>query len=134
MFIVPSDLFQVQDSYTLSKEIGYQSLVDNGSQVTTTNHRFLLHDFEKISFQKYLRDAGKRITYKVEGKGFLFVPRGDGSYIKIPCWYTPSMPVTDISPGEVVSAKKDVWKAHTIFSHHFKGSGEVRFHGKKHSQ
>ena len=39
------------------------------------------------------------------------------------------MPVTVISPGEVVSAKKDVWKAHTIFSHHFKGSGEVRFHG-----
>ena len=38
------------------------------------------------------------------------------------------MPVAVISPGEVVSAKKDIWKAHTIFSHHFKGSGEVRFH------
>ena len=39
------------------------------------------------------------------------------------------MLVTVISPGELVSSKKDIWKAHTIFSHHFKGSGEVRFHG-----
>ena len=100
-------------------------LVDNGSQVTTTNHRFLLHNYEKILFNKFHQDTGKRITYKVEGKGFLFVPRGDGSYISIPCWYTPSMPVIVTSPVELVSAKKDVWKAHTIFLHHFKGSGEV---------
>ena len=39
------------------------------------------------------------------------------------------MTVTVISPGDAVSAKKNLWKSHTIFSHHFKGSGEVRFHG-----
>ena len=72
---------------------------------------------------------GKQTTYKVEGKGYLFISRGDGSNISVPCWYKPSITAKFISPGEAVSANKNLWKAHTIFSHHFKGSGEVRFHG-----
>ena len=39
------------------------------------------------------------------------------------------MHVTVISPGEAVSSNKDTWSAHTIYSHHFRGTGEVRFHG-----
>ena len=104
----PSDLFQVLDTHSSLKDKGSRVLVDNGSQVTTANHKFLLHNYEKISFHKFLRDAGKRITYKVEGKGYLFVPRGDGSYMSIQCWYTPSMPVTVISTVEEVSSKKDL--------------------------
>ena len=84
----------------------YRALVDSGSQVTTTNHKLLLHGYKKISFHKYLQYAGKRITYNVEVKGYLFVPRGDGSCISIPCWYKPSMPVTVISLGEEVYTKK----------------------------
>ena len=121
MSVVPSDLFQVLDTHTSHKEKGYQALVDNGSQVTTTNHKFLLHNYEKISFYKVFQDAGKKSTYKVKGKGYLFLSREDVSYISVPCWYTPSMPVKFTSPGEEVSANKELWKAHTIFSHHFKG-------------
>ena len=54
MSVVPSDLFQVLDTHSSFKETGYQVLVYNGSQVMMTNHRFLSHNYEKISFKKFL--------------------------------------------------------------------------------
>ena len=56
------------------------------------------------------------------------VPRGDGSFMRIKCWYTPTLPVTVISLGEHVQQNPTKLYSHTIFLHKFKGSGEVRFH------
>ena len=77
-------------------------MVDNVSQVTTTNKQFLLNDFIPITTPWILKDEGKKAQYIIKGQGTLLVPRGDGSYMRIKCWYTPSLPVTVISPEEHV--------------------------------
>ena len=59
--VVPSDLFHVMDTHISHDTKGFQALVNNCSQVTTTNHKFLLHGYKKISFHKYLQDAGKKL-------------------------------------------------------------------------
>ena len=79
-----SDLFHViaPSSHGYMKE--KQALVDNGIQVTTNNHKFLLQNYSEITFNKFICDAGKKVAYKVDGQGYLYVPRGNGSYIYIP--------------------------------------------------
>ena len=77
-----------------------RALIDSGSQVTTTNKNFLLQDYQDVDIPWILRDTGKKVKYKIQGQGTLMVPRGDGSYMGIRCWYTPSLPFTVISPGE----------------------------------
>ena len=104
-------------------------MIDNGSQVTTTNKLFLLHEYTPHKTNRTLQGAGKKIKYKVEGQSYLMVPRVDGSFMKIQCCYTPTLPVTGISPGEHVQQNPSHLDSHTILSHEYKGKGEVRFHG-----
>ena len=132
--VLTLDLFQVKEAADTQFPREHRSLVDNGSQATTTNKCFLLHNYTSINNQRFLRDAGGKITYNVEGKGTLMVPRGDGSFMSIKCWYTPTLTVTVISPGEHVKQKPTKISSHTIFSHEFKGSGEVLFHDKNGDQ
>ena len=122
------DLFQVMDDADSHFPQEHGALVDNLSQVTTTNKKFLLHDFKPITSPRLLKDARKKAQYVIKGQGTLLVPRGDGSYMRIKCWYTPSLPVTVISPGEHFQQHPSQFESHTIFSHEYKGTGEVRFH------
>ena len=121
------DLFQVMEATTTVFPWEHRALVDNGSQATTTNKRFLLHQYHPVKNSRVLHDAGGKVTYNIEGQGILMVPRGDGSFLPMKCWYTPTLPVTVISPGEHVQQCQGVLASHTVFSHEFKGSGEVRF-------
>ena len=95
----------------------HRVLVDNGSQMTTTNKLFLLHDYQPITTPRILKDAGKKAQYVIKGQGTLLVPRGDGSYMHVKCWCTPLLPVTVISPGEHVQQHPSQFESHTIFSH-----------------
>ena len=114
--VLTLDLFQVMEAADTQFPREHRALVDNGSQATTTNKRFLLHNYTSINFPRVLRDAGGNITYKVEGQGTLMVPRGDGSFMGIKCWYTPTLPVTVISPGEHIQQNPAKLSSHTIFS------------------
>ena len=96
------DLFQVMNAADSHFSQEHRALFDNRSQVMTTNKQFLLHDFTPITTPRILKDAGKKAQYIIKGQGNLLVPRGDGSYMRIKCWYTPSLPVTVISPEEHV--------------------------------
>jgi hypothetical protein len=91
------------------------ALVDSGSQGTTTNHQWLLHKYKKINFEKYLFDAGKKMAHKVIGKGYTKISNGDGIYSGIHSWHTPTIPMTVISPGEVVHQHKKLYKSNTIY-------------------
>ena len=121
------DLYQVMDATDTQFPQKHSDLLDNVSQVTTTNKRFLLHNYGPIESPHILRDAGKKVKYKINGQGTLMVLRGDGSYMGIKCWYTPSLPVTVISRGEHFQQNPSKLESHTIFSHEFKGTGEVCF-------
>ena len=83
--VLTLDLFQVMGSADSQFPKEHRALFDNGSQATTTNKGFLLHNYTTISNPRVLRDAGGKVKYKVEGKGTLMVPRGDGSFMEIKC-------------------------------------------------
>ena len=91
------DLCHVVDAMDTKFPKEHRALIDNGSQLTTTNKRFLLHNYKDVDTLQILWDAGKKVKYKIRGQGKYLVPRGDRSYIGIKCWYTPSLPVTVIS-------------------------------------
>ena len=55
-----------------------RGFVDGGSMVTSTNDKSILHRLKKITFEKFLGDAGKKSSYRVEGKGYIVVPGTDG--------------------------------------------------------
>ena len=115
--VLTLDLFQVMEAADSQFPREHRALVDNGSQATTTNKRFLLNNYTSINIPRVLRDAGGKIAYKVEGQGTLMVPRSDGSFTDIKCWYTPTLPVTVISPEEHVQQNLITISFHTIFSH-----------------
>ena len=46
-----------------------RGFVDGGSMVNSTNDKSILHCLKKITFEKVLGDAGKKSSYRVEGKG-----------------------------------------------------------------
>ena len=89
------DLCKIMNAADTNFPAEHRALVDNGSQVTTTNKRFLIHNYKEVNSSQVLRDVGKKVKYKVEGQGILMVPRGDGSYMGIKCWYTPSLPAKE---------------------------------------
>ena len=60
--------------------------------VTSTNDKSILHRLKKITFEKFLGNAGKKSSDRVEGKGYIVVPGTDGRLIEIPCWYCIHQP------------------------------------------
>eukprot|EP00957_Ditylum_brightwellii_P086724 6598625-Ditylum_brightwellii.AAC.1 len=42
------------------------------------------------------------MAHKVIGEGYMKIPNGEGTYSDIHSWHTPTMPMTVISPGEVM--------------------------------
>ena len=66
------------------QQVRRRGFVDEGSMVTSTNDKIILHRLKKISFEKFLGDAGKKSSHRVEGKGFILVPGTDGRLVEIP--------------------------------------------------
>eukprot|EP00957_Ditylum_brightwellii_P008907 674014-Ditylum_brightwellii.AAC.1 len=73
----------------------------SGSQVTTTHHKWLFHEYKNIKVNTFLYDAGKKMTHKVICKGHMKIPNDDGSHSRVHAWYTPTMPTTVLSLEEV---------------------------------
>ena len=48
----------------------------------------------------------------------------------IECWYTPSLPLTVIGPGEFVKQHPDRLTGHTIYSNEETRRGYLKFHGR----
>ena len=94
----------------------YCALIDSGSQVTTTNHKWLIHESKPITFDKYIYDAGKKVEHKVIGEGYIRVPNSNGIYSNIHLWHTPSIPTTIISPAEIMQLHNSIYTSHTIHS------------------
>eukprot|EP00957_Ditylum_brightwellii_P001240 97141-Ditylum_brightwellii.AAC.1 len=47
------------------------------------------------------------MAHKVIGEGYMKIPNGEDTYSDIHSWHTPTMPMTVISPGEVVYHQKE---------------------------
>ena len=97
--------------------------------VTSTNDKSILHRLKKITFEKFLGDAGKKSSYRVEGKKYIVVPGTDGRLVEIPCWYTPTLPLTVLGPGEFIQKRPELFEAHSIYSNDRSGKGYLKFHG-----
>ena len=107
-----------------------RGFVDGGSMVTSTPHVNLLHNYEHITFEKYLGDAGGDSAYRVVGRGYLGVPTASGNDLKMECWHTPTLPLTVIGPGEYTNRHSDAFSGHTIFSSDETNRGYLKFHGR----
>eukprot|EP00957_Ditylum_brightwellii_P068169 5174433-Ditylum_brightwellii.AAC.1 len=79
-----------------------QPLDDNGSQVTTTSNKSILHNYTGITQGPTLYDTDKRMKHITTGKGYLHLKDNNNHICAISCWYTPTLPVTVISSGEIV--------------------------------
>jgi len=96
------------DVYKLHRENSLEDLdqrahIDGGSQATTTNDLSLLWHF-KYSVEPLpplaVADAGR---HQPVGVGYLRVPvqGGDKGYEMVRCYYTPTLPVTILSPDRM---------------------------------
>eukprot|EP00957_Ditylum_brightwellii_P073311 5572068-Ditylum_brightwellii.AAC.1 len=54
------------------------------------------------------------MAHKVIGKGDMKIPNGNGTYSRVHVWYTPNMPMTVLSPGEVVQRHSKLYMVNTI--------------------
>eukprot|EP00957_Ditylum_brightwellii_P182493 13901782-Ditylum_brightwellii.AAC.1 len=54
----------------------------------------------------------------------------DGSYSRVHAWYTPTIPTTIPSQGEVVQGHWKLYKASTIYCDEDGQSGYVKYHGR----
>ena len=60
--VLTLDLFQVMEAVDSQYPKEHRALVDNGSQETTTNTLFLLHNYTPINNPRDLRDAVGKVT------------------------------------------------------------------------
>ena len=100
---------------------------DNGSDATTTCHRQILHDYHPINHVKMLIDAGKN-PHTCVGEGFLKIPTVEG-YKTVRCWYTPTMPVTILSPGDMVKYESKRYSGFTTSTDYDENKGAATFVG-----
>eukprot|EP00957_Ditylum_brightwellii_P069674 5291588-Ditylum_brightwellii.AAC.1 len=70
------------------------------------------------------------MAHKVIGKGYTKISNGDGTYSGIHSWHTPTIPMTVISPGEVVHQHKKLYKPTTIYCDEDAQTGYVKFHSR----
>jgi len=77
--------------------------MDSGAMVSTTAHRFLLWGYKTtLPYHVCLCVADQSPHYPV-GFGYLRVPSPnvDGGHTMVPCFHTPSIPVTIVSPSNL---------------------------------
>ena len=128
------------DVHTINSDLASSTVkaqVDPGSQATTCHEQRLLHDYQAIGFEKYLRDAGGNL-HRVVGEGYLKVPSSRSEdksdmYSMVHCWHTPSMPVVVISPGAIVKRHRKRYYAYSVFSNQDDGNAHLRLCGRKSS-
>ena len=112
--------------YTITVQV-YQ-----GYAATTTQHRNLIHSFNKIGYNRFLKYTGHNLN-QVRGEVYLKFPKSfkDSSYSLIHTLYKPSMTSTVISPVEVFQRHRKTYRIHTTHSDLFSIIGYVRLRGQK---
>eukprot|EP00957_Ditylum_brightwellii_P016912 1275571-Ditylum_brightwellii.AAC.1 len=70
------------------------------------------------------------MAHKVIGEGEMKIPNEDGTYSRVHAWYTPTIPTTVLSPGEVVQRHQKLYKANTIYCDEEDQLGYVKYHGR----
>ncbi len=109
--------------------------VDNGAQTTTTDQRHLIHEFRSLTSPRHLLDAGEN-KHHCQGEGYLKVPTLDKhkqpTFSLIHTWFTPSLPQTIISPGEIKRRHPSRFQGSNILSLDDLGKGCLTMLGKRH--
>eukprot|EP00957_Ditylum_brightwellii_P126013 9607254-Ditylum_brightwellii.AAC.1 len=70
------------------------------------------------------------MAHKVFGEGDMKISNRDGTYSRVHAWYTPTMPTTALSPGEVIQRHQKLYKANTIYYDEEDQLGYVKYHGR----
>jgi hypothetical protein len=107
----------------------FRALADTGDEATTTNHKFLLHYFQTIPFQKYMADASDR-KHPSLGQGYLKVRCDNGDpttdqFSMVHSWWTPTLPVTVLSPEAAVERHKHRFCGYDMHLNHLRSTGSV---------
>eukprot|EP00957_Ditylum_brightwellii_P098328 7492235-Ditylum_brightwellii.AAC.1 len=69
------------------------------------------------------------MAHNVIGEGDMKIPSGNGTYSRVHAWYTPTMPITVLFPGEAVQRYRKLYKANTIYYDEEDQSGYEKYHG-----
>eukprot|EP00957_Ditylum_brightwellii_P096394 7340664-Ditylum_brightwellii.AAC.1 len=70
------------------------------------------------------------MAHKVIGERDMKIPNGDGTYSRVHAWYSPTMPMTVLSPGEVFQRHTKLYKANTVNCDEEDKLGYVKYHGR----
>jgi hypothetical protein len=103
--------------------------MDVGSQTGTCHLRHLINKFKVVSFDKTLYNVSNH-PHKAQGQGYLkFVasprPGDEKCFACIRVWFTPTLPATMVSPGEIVHLHSGRVKAYSSCSHPADQTGHV---------
>ena len=76
--------------------------IDDGAQTTTCHDKSILHNYQPYSpsCQRSTILGGDKIIHKPGGFGYIYTVTSDNELIKLKSEYTPSFPITVISPGK----------------------------------
>lgn len=74
--------------------------IDSGANANSTNQASLLLNIHKLDRPKPMADAGSH-PHTAYYRGYLVIPIADGTYRATATYYTPSIPMTIITPNAI---------------------------------
>ena len=104
--------------------------VDDRAQITTCYDKSLLHNYCPYSYSCHKPSilGGDKIVYRSEGYGYLCTVTTDNELLKIKSEFTPSFPITVISPGHFEDQLGKMHNSYTLFHDSNNQHGYARFH------
>ena len=104
--------------------------VDDRAQTTTCHEKRLLHDYRSYSYSCHkLSILGRdKIVHHSEGYGYIYTVTSDNKLIKIKSEYTPTFPITVISPGRFKEQLGKQFKSYTLYHNSTKHRSQATFH------
>ena len=114
---------QVKDLANVHK-VGLRAHMDGGASASTTNRAEYLWGLRPINSTVRLRVADNAV-YHPKAEGFLRVPVGHDQYKFVPCFYTPGIAATIISPARTC----DFWRYRGVGTYvdRYDNTGNVEF-------
>jgi hypothetical protein len=128
---VSSDLLLAAQSPS-SDRLPIRALANTDAKASTTPHRHLIHDFQRVQFKNYMADALHKHHASL-GQGFIKICYNDGPddllcFVMVHSWWTPTLHVTLFSPAATVERHKDLFKRYLTTLDHVALSGTATLH------
>ena len=100
---------------------------DSGANCSVTKNKNLLHKYQKIPAHGINGVKAEEEAIKVIGKGYIKWTSQDEQTLWIPCYYSPDVEDTIISPSDVALSYKHLYSGYTCSHDTDTGTGHIKY-------